>query len=212
LVYTSSATDLTSENTGGHANLFLYDLARKKNTLINTSISGNFASEYRVSQPFFSPDGRYLAFISFASDLAEGDVNGAEDIFVVRLEGEDQDGDELEDDWEMTYFGNLERNGQGDADHDGVTDLAEYQAGTNPVDGSSYLQATLLRSVFVGETLIQWQAVRGRSYRVQYKDDVDASAWSEFPETIKANSANASVRDANPARQTHRFYRIKLLD
>ena len=44
----------------------------------------------------------------------------------------DSDCDGLADEWEMRYFGTLERNGAGDYDGDGVTDLDEYLNGKDP--------------------------------------------------------------------------------
>jgi len=49
------------------------------------------------------------------------------------------DGDGLPDEWETQYFGNTARDGSGDFDGDGVTDLAEYFADTNPTNSLSYL-------------------------------------------------------------------------
>lgn len=52
----------------------------------------------------------------------------------------DSDHDGMDDAWEMTYFGSLSRNGTGDFDMDGLTDLQEYQMGLNPtVFDSGYL-------------------------------------------------------------------------
>jgi autotransporter-associated beta strand protein len=44
----------------------------------------------------------------------------------------DSDNDGLPDDWEIFHFGNLNQTATGDADGDGVDNLAEYNADTNP--------------------------------------------------------------------------------
>ena len=44
----------------------------------------------------------------------------------------DSDGDGMPDDWEKEHFGDLSRNGTGDADNDGISDLDEYLNGTDP--------------------------------------------------------------------------------
>ncbi len=49
-----------------------------------------------------------------------------------RPQGLSADGDALPDDWELRHFGSLDRTGRGDADGDGVSDLDEWRAGTDP--------------------------------------------------------------------------------
>ena len=44
----------------------------------------------------------------------------------------DLDNDGIFDDWEIKYFGGVSRDGSGDFDRDGLTDMDEYQNGTNP--------------------------------------------------------------------------------
>jgi len=46
----------------------------------------------------------------------------------------DTDSDGLPDSWEIAHFGNItSRNGTGDPDGDGLTNLQEYQLGTDPL-------------------------------------------------------------------------------
>ena len=51
---------------------------------------------------------------------------------VTPSDGTDSDNDGLPDEWEMQYFGNLEQGPTGDPDGDGLQNLYEYLAGTNP--------------------------------------------------------------------------------
>ena len=44
----------------------------------------------------------------------------------------DSDGDGLPDNWEVEHFGNLDKDGTVDTDNDGLTDLQEYDIGTDP--------------------------------------------------------------------------------
>ena len=44
----------------------------------------------------------------------------------------DSDGDGMLDAWEMQYFGTLERDGTGDFDQDGISDLEEFLYGSDP--------------------------------------------------------------------------------
>ena len=52
----------------------------------------------------------------------------------------DSDADGLADSWELQYFGNLSQTAAGDPDGDGKSNLAEFQAGTNP----NYAEALIM--------------------------------------------------------------------
>ena len=101
------------------------------------------------SSPVLSPDGRTVAFQSFASDLVPGDYNDTRDVFVVSLAGPDSDGDGLDDDWEVAYFNDLSRDGTGDFDGDGASDAQEFRAGTDPTNAGSVFRVLTL-TTFVG--------------------------------------------------------------
>ncbi|MBU1930938.1 hypothetical protein KJ972_05570, partial [Candidatus Micrarchaeota archaeon] len=49
----------------------------------------------------------------------------------------DRDNDDMRDDWEILYFGTLNRNGQGDFDTDGLIDKEEYSNQTDPTNPDS---------------------------------------------------------------------------
>lgn len=56
----------------------------------------------------------------------------------------DKDGDGMADAWEMQYFGTLARDGTGDVDNDGSTDLNEFLSGTNPLTGHPPTEPVIL--------------------------------------------------------------------
>src|SRR5204863_9756684 len=62
-----------------------------------------------------------------------------------------------------------------------------------------------------GGVVVSWAAIPGRSYRVDYKDALNAPTWTLLAAPVQALGATATVFDA-PAPATRRFYRIVLLD
>ncbi|MFH1147686.1 MAG: PKD domain-containing protein [Pseudomonadota bacterium] len=48
----------------------------------------------------------------------------------------DSDCDGMDDNWELTHFGSLDRDGTGDYDGDGIPDLEEFQKKTDPAAGN----------------------------------------------------------------------------
>ena len=149
-----------------------------------------------------------------------GDYNDTRDVFVVTLGGPDNDGDGMEDDWEAAYFNTLARDGSGDFDNDGASDLDEFRAGTNPVNDASILRVLRLStgiaqgSAQARATVILWQAVPGRTYRVETKPDLDLP-WVPAGAEVVATGTTASVTHEQDAsggeNQRHGFYRVVLV-
>ena len=50
------------------------------------------------------------------------------------LVGGDSDGDGLNDNWENDYFGNLDQDGEGDSDNDGLSNAREFALASDPVN------------------------------------------------------------------------------
>lgn len=82
LAYRSLATSLVPGDTNGTWDIFVFD--RLNNTLELASLSSaGTAADGPSSQPSLSADGRYLAFVSAASNLVAGDRNGQPDVFLL---------------------------------------------------------------------------------------------------------------------------------
>jgi hypothetical protein len=79
-----------------------------------------------------------------ADDYALANIGQVKNLFafeipdtVVVIDPNDTDGNGLLDTWEMTHFGHLGVNPNADPDGDGLTNLQEYQNGTDPNDSDS---------------------------------------------------------------------------
>jgi hypothetical protein len=62
-----------------------------------------------------------------------------------------------------------------------------------------------------GTVTLTWAAIPGRTYRLEFKDDLAAPAWTLLGSTVLAPGFSATVTDT-PAPFTRRFYRIRLAD
>lgn len=80
VVFESDATNLVSGDTNRDTDVFLSDRARRTTIRVSVKSSGSQGNNDSFS-PAITPDGRYIVFQSFASNLAPGDADGA-DIFV----------------------------------------------------------------------------------------------------------------------------------
>lgn len=85
VVFDSEATDMLPLDNNQVQDVFLRDLALSTTVLLSGSIGGGFANGASYS-PQISIDGRYVMFLSQASDLVPGDTNGKQDLFRVDLQ------------------------------------------------------------------------------------------------------------------------------
>lgn len=129
----------------------------------------------------------------------------------IRTTFTDADSDGMDDSWETAHFGDTSRNGTGDFDNDGVTDLAEFMAGTIPTDDTSLLAVTQTSASSGVSFTIQWASVPGKSYRVQYNDGLDPAGWKNLGGDITATGATTSRTDTSVSGSSKRFYRIVAL-
>jgi Tol biopolymer transport system component len=81
VAFSSLASNLVSDDTNGHWDIFVHDLKTKITERVSVASDGTEANGTSV-QPFLSADGRLVAFQSSASNLVPDDTNGANDIFV----------------------------------------------------------------------------------------------------------------------------------
>ena len=69
-------------DTNGVSDVYLYDVLAQTNLLVSQNDTGTGAGNDVSDSPTISPDGRFVAFRSFASNLVPGDNNGVPDIFL----------------------------------------------------------------------------------------------------------------------------------
>jgi TolB protein len=81
VAFVSYAANLVPGDTNGTSDVFVRDLRIGTTTRVSVSSSGAQADDLS-SDPDLSPDGRYVAFTSFASNLVPGDTNASGDLFV----------------------------------------------------------------------------------------------------------------------------------
>jgi len=81
IAFMSDASNLVSGDTNGKSDVFLLDTQTNSTTRVSvdsSGVQGNSPSAF----PSISADGRYVAFVSNASNLVNGDTNVKTDVFV----------------------------------------------------------------------------------------------------------------------------------
>jgi hypothetical protein len=115
----------------------------------------------------------------------------------------------ISDAWEMYYFGvvSTNRTQNTDTDGDGMTDYAEFIAGTNPTNAASnlkFLSASLQTNRLVK---FQWSAIPGRIYQVQTSTNLQA--WSPLTDWLQAKVSPMTYVTTNSASGAH-LYRVQV--
>jgi hypothetical protein len=158
----------------------------------------------------------YRLFADETRVVADVDTNNNKTAFAVNL-WIDTDGDGVPDNWMMQYFGHADGQAgdlsrpQDDADGDGMSNLAEYLAGTSPKDASSYLRIT---SVAVGGrngVQVVWGSATNKLYSVERGAALGAGGtFTNIAEHILSTPPENGYLDVTATNSSAFFYRIRV--
>jgi Tol biopolymer transport system component len=214
VIYRSFATDIVAGNANPPPNIFLYDRFTGFNSLLTAASPGSTWFSWSA-KPMINGDGRIIAFQSWNPGLVVGDLNRVEDVFAGTLSPwgtVDSDGDGIPDLWMMHYFGHPTGQAadlslaQDDADGDGMSNLEEFLAGTDPTNPASSLLVQIQVQVAApNNVILNWPAVPGKNYQVQFKNNLNDSVWTEIPGAFVFGTEGSFTV---PIDQSRRFYRV----
>ncbi|MHB8521985.1 MAG: S8 family serine peptidase [Limisphaerales bacterium] len=98
----------------------------------------------------------------------------------------------IPDPWEQQFFGDVSssRTVTTDTDGDGMSDYAEFVAGTNPNNVLSFLHLDVPQQLPNGTLRLAWSSVSGRAYRLG--GSTNLAAWSPYSDWLLATTNKAS--------------------
>jgi subtilisin family serine protease len=121
----------------------------------------------------------------------------------------DADNNGLPDWWELQYFGHLTgTNPNADADHDGMSNLQEWLAGTNPTNASSCLRLIAIPANNPNAFVVRWPSVAGKYYRLERATNLLTGFNSVVQTNIAATAPTNTATDTAVLPGKARFYRV----
>ena len=141
--------------------------------------------------------------------LRDGRRPAPSGVATVRTWGEDANFDGLPDDWQARYWGNDPSkwpSANEDSDGDGVSNLKEFLAGTDPTDARSVLRTRFADN---GQGWrVHWDAQPGFVYMLQASTDL--ATWTNVGVARFAAGTNDSVLvNPNSGRSFYRIVRVR---
>jgi hypothetical protein len=148
------------------------------------------------------------AYFVVVTNLA-GSVTSA--VATVTVVNPDTDGDQMPEAWEIANGTDPDRaDADADLDHDGLTNLQEYWAGTSPTNARSLLCIESIVLLPGTETrLLSIPVASNRTCTVQYRAALPSGDWFPLTNLLSAPTSRTE-RVVDPAGVGSRFYRVVL--
>ena len=117
----------------------------------------------------YTPVHGFIGTDTFDFAAADGVTGSLPATIRIAVEAaQDSDGDGMPDEWELAHFTNaLAGIAEEDNDRDGLSNLAESRANTDPNDSNSVFRITRCASA-PGGFAVQWSSVGGTRYGLEY--------------------------------------------
>jgi subtilisin family serine protease len=121
----------------------------------------------------------------------------------------DTDTNGLPDWWELQYFGHLTgTDPNADADHDSMSNLAEWLAGTNPTNANSCLRLMAIPTNNPKAFVVSWPSVAGKYYWLERATNLLTGFNSVVQTNIAATAPTNTATDTAVLPGNARFYRV----
>ncbi len=223
-----------TNSASGTPGVYLYDFQTGSNLLVSQNFSSLVVANTNSDSPAISPDGRYIAYRSFATNLVSVDSNNVADLFIydaasnatylvsMNGAGNSSAADRslkpvFSGDSQTLYFQSWASDLSGN-DYNGNSDiyaldlalpLAGSGGGGSPGPASSPDAQLIPAGTFGANPVISWSLAADGYYQVQFKTNLTDSVWLNLPGNTAFIGATGYFGDSSPA-PGQRFYRIAL--
>ena len=217
-------------------NVYLYDFQAGTNLLVSQNFNSTGITNASSDSPSISPNGRFIAYRSFATNVVPFDFNNAANLFVYDVSNN------------ATILVSVNASGNATADDRSLKPVFSadgrtlfFQSWASDISGSDYNDnsdifaldltalpmttstdgggATNYASVFYAQLIpagafssnptLTWPLAAGKSYQVQFKTNLTDPVWLTLPGDVTFIGATGYLNDPLPS-SGQRFYRIVL--
>jgi len=116
-----------------------------------------------------------------------------------------------QENWRYVNFGTTANSGNAadnaDPDGDGMTNVQEYVAGTNPLSATSALRVSGI-AINGSDVVVSFPSVAGKTYRIERSDTLQSGSWVTVQANIAGTNGVVQMIDSGAAAQLKRFYRV----
>ncbi len=170
--------------------------------------------------PTLGQAGRYT--ITYVAD--DGSQTSSITSTIVVNPADDTDGDGLLDAWELSHFGNLEQDGSGDYDGDGISNQDEHDAGSNPAVPDGPPTPMIFSPALQGESsdlnvelIIEYNGYNGPHqvvYQFELYSDPTMTQMIDFYNAVPIDSSGFSRWSPTVLLQdnSHYYWRVRAYD
>jgi hypothetical protein len=222
-------------STPANQNVYLYDFQAGTSLLISQNFNSTGITNASSDSPNISPNGRFIAYRSFATNLVPFDFNNTADLFVydasnnatilvsVSASGNSTADDRslkpvFSSDGRTLFFQSWASDISGN-DYNNGSDIFALDLTALPMTTSNGGGVTNYASVFYVQLVstgifnsnptLTWPLAAGKSYQVQYKTNLTDPVWLNLPGDVTFIGATGYLSDPLPS-SGQRFYRIVL--
>jgi Tol biopolymer transport system component len=215
-------------------NVYLYDCLLGTNRLVSQNFNGTGPANTNSDSPVISPDGRFVVYRSFASNIVSSNFNNTAGLFLydvsnnatilisVNTAGNASADDRslkpvFSADGQMLFFQSWASDISSGGDFNSGSDLFAQDLVLLPMtnDGATNAVSNCVAQLVVPTAsnsfvpLISWPLAAGITYQVQYKTNLNDSVWLNLPGNMTFIGATGWLHDTLPS-SGRRFYRIAL--
>lgn len=231
----STKAALSVADMNGTFDVYLHDFQTGSNLLVSQNFNSTGAANGASDMPAISPNGRFVAYRSVASDIVPGDTNGVADLFVFDQVNNttvavtvNQAGSATANSWSLmpvfsgdssnlvfeSYAANLPAPGFNEWSAIYEFNLASFpfvagQGGSDPTNSASVFFVQLIPPGASQYPGVNWPVAPGKTYQAQFKNDLTDTNWQNVNGSVIILGGTAQINDLSPS-PNRRFYRVIL--